>query len=93
MPDNWGDFEPIEDLPPWQDEPFEHAKPNGYAKRRDKTFFTAAELGHTYFPPIKFVVPGYIAEGITLVAGKPKFGKSWLVMHAAIAVARGQIHA
>jgi RecA-family ATPase len=41
------------------------------------------------FDPIKFVVPGYIVEGLTLFAGKPKIGKSWLLLHAAIAVARG----
>jgi RecA-family ATPase len=41
------------------------------------------------FGPIKYVVPGYIVEGLTLFAGKPKIGKSWLLLHAAIAVARG----
>lgn len=41
------------------------------------------------FNPIKYVVPGVIVEGLTLLAGKPKTGKSWLMLHAAIAVARG----
>jgi AAA domain/IclR helix-turn-helix domain len=41
------------------------------------------------FDPIKYVVPGIFVEGITLLAGKPKVGKSWLLLHAAIAVARG----
>jgi hypothetical protein len=40
------------------------------------------------FAPIKYVVPGIIVEGLTLFAGKPKVGKSWLLLHAAIAVAR-----
>jgi RecA-family ATPase len=40
------------------------------------------------FPPIKYVVPGILVEGLTLFAGKPKIGKSWLLLHAAIAVAR-----
>lgn len=49
------------------------------------------------FEPIKYVVPGYIVEGLTLFAGKPKIGKSWLLLHVAIAVARagftlGEIH-
>jgi hypothetical protein len=41
------------------------------------------------FEPIKYVVPGVIVEGLTLLAGKPKIGKSWLLLHAGIAVARG----
>jgi RecA-family ATPase len=41
------------------------------------------------FNPIKYVVPCVIVEGLTLLAGKPKLGKSWLLLHMAIAVARG----
>ena len=49
------------------------------------------------FQPIKYVVPGIIVEGLTLLAGKPKLGKSWLLLHAAVAVASngftlGEIH-
>jgi hypothetical protein len=51
--------------------------------------FTADELSRMEFEPIKYVVPGFIAEGLTLFAGKPKMGKSWLLMHAAWSVARG----
>jgi hypothetical protein len=41
------------------------------------------------FAPIKYVVPGIFVEGLTLFAGKPKIGKSWFLLHAGIAVARG----
>src|SRR5262249_25846041 len=41
------------------------------------------------FGAINLVVPGLIAEGLTLFAGKPKIGKSWLLLHAAWAVAAG----
>jgi hypothetical protein len=41
------------------------------------------------FAPIKYVVPGMIVEGLTLFAGKPKIGKSWLFLHASNAVADG----
>jgi predicted ATP-dependent serine protease len=54
-----------------------------------RSSYTAPELQAADFPPIKFVVPGYIVEGLTLLAGKPKFGKSWLLLHIAIAVSRG----
>src|SRR5262249_49384436 len=41
------------------------------------------------FQPIAFVVPNYIAEGLSLFCGKPKAGKSWLALHAAMAVGSG----
>ena len=41
------------------------------------------------FEPLKYVVRGVIVEGLTILAGKPKLGKSWLMLHAAIAVASG----
>lgn len=48
-------------------------------------FITAAELQQMNFPPVRWVVPEIIPEGLTLLAGKPKLGKSWLVLeHAAI---------
>jgi hypothetical protein len=63
---------------------------NGRSSRvAARSSYTAPELQVMEFPPVKYVVPGYIVEGLTLLAGKPKLGKSWLVMHAAIAVARG----
>jgi predicted transcriptional regulator len=49
----------------------------------------AEKLNRMTFKPIKYVVPSYIVEGLTLFAGKPKVGKSWLLLHAAFAVAEG----
>lgn len=54
--------------------------------------FSAADLKAMRFPPIKYVVPGaHIVEGLTLLASKPKIGKSWLMLQSAIAVALGEI--
>lgn len=53
------------------------------------TVFTAEELGGMRFTPIKYIVPGLIPEGCTILAGRPKLGKSWLVLDVALAVARG----
>ncbi len=50
---------------------------------------TAAALMGMTFAPIKYVVPGYIAEGLNLFAGAPKIGKSWMMMELALAVASG----
>jgi hypothetical protein len=49
----------------------------------------ASELRTLTFDPIRYVVPGYIAEGCTILAGKPKLGKSWLCLEAGLAVASG----
>lgn len=48
-----------------------------------------AELRREVFEPIRYVVPGYIAEGCTLLAGRPKLGKSWMVLEFGHAVASG----
>jgi hypothetical protein len=49
----------------------------------------AAALLAKTFAPVRYVIPGYIAEGCSLLAGKPKIGKSWFVLDAALAVAGG----
>lgn len=53
------------------------------------TFYSAADLQRMDFPPVRFVVPGYIPQGVSLLVGKPKSGKSWLVLDASWAVATG----
>lgn len=51
--------------------------------------FTASELQAVKFPPLKFLVEGLITEGLTLLAGKPKMGKSWMALDIAMSVAIG----
>ena len=51
--------------------------------------FTANELQATDFPPLKFLVEGLITEGLTILAGKPKMGKSWMALDIAMSVAIG----
>jgi hypothetical protein len=41
------------------------------------------------FPPLNYVVPGLIPEGLTLLVGAPKIGKSWLSLSIALAAASG----
>ena len=62
---------------------------NKASARNRLTEFTAAALEKMSFPPINWIVPGYIVEGCTLLAGAPKLGKSWLALDIAVAVARG----
>jgi DNA-binding Lrp family transcriptional regulator len=57
--------------------------------RKTVVMSCAEDLRTMTFDPLKYVVPGILVEGLTVLAGKPKTGKSWLLLHAAIAVARG----
>jgi hypothetical protein len=41
------------------------------------------------FPPLRYAVPGIVPEGLTVLAGAPKVGKSWLVLDWLLAVAAG----
>ena len=51
---------------------------------------SAAALMAKQFEPVRYVVPGYIAEGLTVLAGPPKLGKSWMTLGWALAVATGR---
>jgi hypothetical protein len=49
--------------------------------------FTAASLQREEFPPLRYVVPGLLPEGLGMLAGRPKIGKSWMALDIALAVA------
>lgn len=45
----------------------------------------------TVFEPIRWIVPGYVPEGFSVLAGRQKLGKTWLAMDWGLAVATGGI--
>jgi AAA domain len=45
----------------------------------------------TKYPPLRAVVPGYVYEGFTVLAGRQKLGKTWLAIDWAVAVATGGV--
>lgn len=49
----------------------------------------APDLMAEKFPEMVMAVPGLIAEGLTLLVGAPKIGKSWMSLGIGIEVARG----
>ena len=59
---------------------------NGWPKT-----LTAAELLGLELPPIRWSVHGMVPEGVTLLAGKPKLGKSWMALGIAIAISTGGV--
>jgi len=46
-------------------------------------------LQEQQFPPLRYHIPGIIAEGLTVLAGAPKVGKSWFVLALLLARASG----
>jgi len=48
----------------------------------------AALVARTFKPP-KWAVPDYVPEGLSILAGRPKTGKSWLTLDFAVGVASG----
>ena len=73
------------------------AKPNAIARAVHpcpriwrEHVYTAAELQHKKFPPIAYCVPDLIPEGLTIIAGKPKIGKSWMALDICVAIAGGR---
>ena len=54
--------------------------------------FTAKQLQEMKFPPTSFLVQDIIlAEGVTLLCSKPKFGKSWLAYDLCIGCTMNRI--
>ena len=50
----------------------------------------AADLRKKAFPEPRWAMPGFIAQGVTLLAGRPKMGKSYLALNIALAVGNGR---
>jgi biotin operon repressor len=53
------------------------------------SIISASDLMAKKFEPVRYVVPGYIADGLTLFAGAPKIGKSWMALDFALSIASG----
>ncbi len=40
--------------------------------------------------PINFIIENLLSEGLHILAGSPKVGKSWLALWLSVAIAKGQ---
>jgi len=73
----------VADSAPWERQP---AAENGWRKAT----MSASDLRDKVFSPIKFIIPEYVPEGVTIFAGKPKIGKSWFLYDVCLATATGR---
>lgn len=67
--------------PPWQSK-----RPTGKPPER----LTAIELMARTFEPTRFLVDGLLTGGLTILAGRPKHGKSWLSLILGYSIATGE---
>jgi hypothetical protein len=80
-----------------QAEPPPNGKGKGHAPHKSDNpkqspkpeVYTAAALLQMDLPEPRWAVPGILPEGLVVLGGKPKLGKSWLALHLGIAVATG----
>lgn len=56
---------------------------------KPRTHWTAQELMATHFPEPTWAVPGIVAEGVSLLCGPPKVGKSWASLDLGLQIAAG----
>lgn len=63
---------------------------NGAAGKREmRPWVTATEIEAATYKVPQFAVPGLIPVGLTILAGRPKIGKSWLALSIADCISRG----
>ena len=48
------------------------------------------EIMTTGYKPIEFVIDGLLAQGLYILAGAPKVGKSWLVLDMCLSISKGE---
>jgi hypothetical protein len=65
--------------------------PKEWRKHSAPQTITAAELMGKTFEPTRWVVPDVLPEGLSLLVGKPKKGKSWMGLGMCEAVAVGGV--
>ena len=59
------------------------------AKMMAELINNASDLQHEVFEPMRWVVPDILPEGLSMLAGKPKVGKSWAALDISTAVSTG----
>ncbi len=55
------------------------------------SIFSLPDLLSWELPPVRWIIPELLPEGLTLLAGKPKLGKSWLALSVALSIAAGSV--
>jgi AAA domain len=76
----------------WQARDKAGTPPSGEIKvkaRLEDVLKSAADLQKKIFEELRWIVPNYLPEGLTVLGGRPKVGKSWFGLDTATAVSMG----
>lgn len=74
----------------WKNATTEETSTNEPKKKRfDIKLVQGIKLQEMELPEIRYPIDGFIPEGSTIFAGPFKYGKSWLVLEACLAIAEG----
>lgn len=65
--------------------------PSEFRKQPAPDIRSFRELMDRKLPPVRWIVPGVLPEGVTLLAGKAKIRKSWFALGLGTAVASGGV--
>lgn len=63
-----------------------------YSQRRARemgVFLSGHEIETGHFPTPEWVIPNMMTQGLTVLSGQPKVGKSWLALQIVLAVTKG----
>ncbi len=95
FPDPWEDDVPSEPAVVYEPEPLWELPPGpvlAEPPRREiqpLSVVSGEDLADMRLEPIRFCVEGLLPEGLSVLGGAPKAGKSWLVLDLGIRIARG----
>ncbi len=65
-------------------------RPDGQTAAPGLSTLTVAELMNQHFVAPRWAIEDLLPEGLTLLTGAPKMGKSWMSLQIALAVSRGE---
>lgn len=68
---------------------FEKWQPPKETEQKSPVIYKLRELLTMELPEPKWAVPGLLSEGLTMLCGKPKLGKSWMALNLAMTIAAG----
>ena len=57
--------------------------------KAERAIFTTSDILDADIPPLEWIVPDILPQGLATLAGRPKQGKSWLALQIAVAVGTG----